>query len=86
MPGHGSKATRSRCRWLSTIRSRTLLRFATQPVDGFDLFLLEGMSRAGITQVLTDDGDYSTVPGLEVFTANPRVLAAARSASLLLVR
>lgn len=63
-----------------------LLRFATQAVDGFDLFLLEGMSQAGITQVLTDDGDYGTVPGLEVFTANPRVVAAARSAGLLLSR
>ena len=63
-----------------------LVRFATQAVDGFDLFLLEGMSRAGTTQVLTDDGDYGTVPGLEVFTANPRVVAAARSAGLLLNR
>jgi hypothetical protein len=63
-----------------------LARFATQAVDGFDLFLLEGMSAAGLTQVLTDDGDYCTVPGLEVFTANPRVLAAARSARLLLNR
>jgi hypothetical protein len=63
-----------------------LIRFATQPVDGFDLFLLEGMAAAGITQVLTDDGDYSTVPGLEVFTANPRVITAARSAGLLLLR
>src|SRR5262249_43167419 len=63
-----------------------LSRFATQPVDGFDLFLLAAMATAAITQVWTDDGDYCTVPGLEVFTANPRVLAAARSAGLLLVR
>lgn len=63
-----------------------LVRFASQPVDGFDLFLLEGMSAAGVKQVLTDDGDYGTVPGLEVFTANPRVIAAARSAGLLLLR
>lgn len=63
-----------------------LLRFATQAVDGFDLFLLESMAAAGITQVLTDDGDYGTVPGLEVFTANPRLIAAARTAGLLLLR
>ena len=63
-----------------------LARFATQPVDGYDLFLLEGLSAAGLTQVLTDDGDYCTVPGIEVFTANPRVVAAARSTGLLLVR
>jgi hypothetical protein len=63
-----------------------LLRFTTQAVDGFDLFLLEGMSTAGVTQVLTDDGDYCTVPGIQVFTANPRVVSAARSAGLLLRR
>jgi hypothetical protein len=63
-----------------------LLRYATQPVDGYDLFLLEALSAAGLTQVLTDDGDYCTVPGVHVFTANPRVVAAARSAGLLLVR
>ena len=63
-----------------------LARFATQSVDGYDLFLLEAMSAGGIHQVLTDDGDYCTVPGLEVFTANPRVVAAARAAGRLLVR
>jgi hypothetical protein len=63
-----------------------LLRFATQPVDGYDLFLLEAMAAAGVSQVLTDDGDYCTVSGLEVFTANPRVIASARSAGLLLSR
>jgi hypothetical protein len=63
-----------------------LVRFATQPVDGYDLFLLEGLSAAKLTQVLTDDGDYCTVPGVEMFTANPRVVAAARSAGRLAVR
>ena len=29
-----------------------LLRFATQPVDGYDLFLLEGLFAAGLTQML----------------------------------
>jgi hypothetical protein len=60
-------------------------RFARQP-DGYDLFLLEALAAAGVSQVLTDDGDYCTVPGIEVFTANPRVVAAARSAGLLVVR
>jgi hypothetical protein len=63
-----------------------LARYATQPVDGYDLFLLEAMSAAGVAQVLTDDGDYCTVPGFQVFTANPRVIAGARSAGLLVVR
>jgi len=63
-----------------------LIRFATQPVDGFDLFLLEAMSSASVSQVLSDDGDFCTVPGVQVFTANLRVVAAARSAGLLVTR
>jgi hypothetical protein len=63
-----------------------LARFATQPVDGYDLFLLEAISAAGISQVLTDDGDYCTDPDIQVFTANPRVVSAARAAGLLVSR
>jgi hypothetical protein len=63
-----------------------LARLSTQQVDGYDLFLLEAMSTAGVKQVQTDDGDYCTVPGIEVFTANARVVAAARTAGLLISR
>lgn len=63
-----------------------LSRFASDAVDSHDLFLLEAMASAGVTQILTDDGDFCTVAGIEVFTANPRVLAAARSQGRLLVR
>jgi hypothetical protein len=66
--------------------SAALVRFATQPVDGYDLFHLEAMSAAGITQLLSDDGDFCTVSGIQLFTANSRVVAAARSAGLLVVR
>jgi hypothetical protein len=69
-----------------TCTDAALVRFGTQQVDGHDLFLLEAMSAAGVRQVLTDDGDYCTVPGIQVFTANPRVIAAARSAGLVVTR
>ncbi len=68
------------------VTDAALARFATQPVDGYDLFLLEALSAAGLTQVLSDDGDFCTVPGIQLFTANSRVVAAARSAGLLVVR
>lgn len=42
-----------------------LTRFLTQPLDGYDLLILEAMDRAGIMQVITDDGDYVTVPGIK---------------------
>jgi hypothetical protein len=58
----------------------------SSPVDGYDLFLLEAMAAAGVSQLLTDDGDFCCVPGIEMYTANPRVLAAARSQGRLCVR
>ena len=54
-----------------------LARFQTEKLDGHDLFLVEVMVAAGVTQVLTDDGDFWMVPGIQVFTANRPVLAAA---------
>lgn len=61
-----------------------LSRFATQLIDGYDLFLLETMRLHSVTKVITDDGDYVTVPGIQVFTANQNVInAAARQGKLL---
>lgn len=54
-----------------------LARLASQPLDGYDLFILEAMNASGIVQILTDDGDYCTVPGVRMFTANRNVLVAA---------
>ncbi len=63
-----------------------LIRFRTQLLDGYDLFILEAMSREGIIQVITDDGDFSTVPGIRVFTANNSVITAAMNQGKLLRR
>jgi len=61
-------------------------RLATQEVDGYDSLLLQAVSEAGVTQVVTDDGDYATVPGLQVFTCNRNVIAAAHSQGKLIQR
>lgn len=63
-----------------------LNRVQTQLLDGYDLFIVEAMARANVLQVLTDDGDYCTVPGIQVFTANRNVINAARSQGKLLTR
>jgi predicted nucleic acid-binding protein len=63
-----------------------LTRFQTQLLDGYDLLILEAMDKAGVNQVITDDGDYVTVPGIKVFTANAGAIAAARSQGKLVVR
>ncbi|MEH2419861.1 MAG: hypothetical protein V7K48_02620 [Nostoc sp.] len=47
-----------------------LNRFQTQLLDGYDLLILEAMDKGGVTQIITDDGDYVTVPGIKLFTAN----------------
>jgi hypothetical protein len=44
------------------------------------------MDKAGVTQIITDDGDYVTVPGIKVFTANSGAIAAAKSQGKLLIR
>ncbi|MBH8562771.1 hypothetical protein I8748_11360 [Nostoc sp. CENA67] len=56
-----------------------LNRFQTQAVDGYDLLLLEAISRAeaGKIQIITNDMDYAVVPGIEVFTSNNYVIQAA---------
>jgi predicted nucleic acid-binding protein len=63
-----------------------LNRFQTQPLDGYDLFILEAMNKAGIDKVITDDGDYVTVPGIKVFTANQNAIAVANSQGKLIIR
>jgi predicted nucleic acid-binding protein len=63
-----------------------LARFQTQSLDGYDLFILEAHSKAGLIQVLTDDGDFCSVPGIQVFTANANVINAATSQGKLLRR
>ncbi|MEH1870167.1 hypothetical protein [Nostoc sp.] len=61
-------------------------RFQTQILDGYDLLILEAMDKAGVKQIITDDGDYATVPGIKVFTANSGAIAAATTQGKLLVR
>jgi hypothetical protein len=63
-----------------------LIRFQTQPLDGYDLFMLLAAAQGQIVQVLTDDGDYCTIPGIQMFTANRNVLNTARAQGKLLVR
>lgn len=63
-----------------------LTRFSTQCLDGYDLFILESMNQESVTKIITDDGDYVTVPEIQVFTANPGALKAARNQGKLITR
>ena len=55
-------------------------------VDGYDAIMLEGIKNSGIKNILTDDSDYASIPGITMFTANPRVICEARNADKLIVR
>jgi hypothetical protein len=63
-----------------------IMRIQTEPLDGYDLFLLEAAASLGVKQVITDDGDYCCVPGIQMFTSNRGVIAAAHAQGKLLVR
>lgn len=63
-----------------------LTRIGSDMLDGYDLFMVEQMLASGMVKVITDDGDYASVAGLRVFTANQNVINAARSQGKLIVR
>jgi predicted nucleic acid-binding protein len=63
-----------------------LNRMQIEKVDGYDLFILESMRTHGVVQVITDDGDYATVPGIQVFTANRNVIKEASAQGRLVTR
>lgn len=60
--------------------------FPSVSLDGYDLFMAETALKAGVTQIITDDGDYATVPGLTIFTANFRVIQEANKVGKLIKR
>ncbi|MDI7259563.1 MAG: PIN domain-containing protein [Thermodesulfobacteriota bacterium] len=69
-----------------TTTSSAINRLQNDLVDGYDLFILETIERHKIPQVITDDGDFTTISGVQIFTANRTVLNAARSQGKLVVR
>ncbi len=63
-----------------------LTRLQSQFLDGYDLFMLEAMAKAGVVQVITDDGDFTSVAGIQVFTSNAKVIQAAQNQGKLVIR
>ena len=72
---------------IDTSTTQTALkRLVNEKVDGYDLFLLEAMKNNGVVQIITDDGDFSSVSGIKIFTANLNVIRAARDQGKLIKR
>ena len=59
-------------------RRKRMQSFEQLPVDGYDLFSINAIKAAGISQVISDDGDFCTVPGITLFTANSSAIRAAQ--------
>jgi hypothetical protein len=70
------------------VAKSALARFQTQAVDGYDLLILEAISRAGTEQIriITDDMDYATVPDIQMFTSNTNIIRSAKSQGKLVRR
>ena len=63
-----------------------LKRLTLSAVDPYDALMIEAALRAGVTQVLTDDGDFCTLSGITMFTANRGVIEAAKTSGKLVKR
>lgn len=63
-----------------------LLEFKTMVLDGYDLFLLQAARSSGVSQIISDDGDFCQVAGIVLYTSNQGVIAAAQTQGKLIVR
>ncbi|WP_182200103.1 PIN domain-containing protein [Paraliobacillus salinarum] len=63
-----------------------LNKMGKQALDGYDLFLMEFVERAGINKVISDDKDLASVPNIYLFTANKNLISEAESQGKLIVR
>jgi hypothetical protein len=60
------------------VTDQALNRFQNQLIDGYDIFLMEFLHKSGIVNVISDDGDLASVPGIKLFTANRTVISEAK--------
>lgn len=56
-----------------------LTNMTSNTLDGYDLMIYECMKNHEIKNIITDDGDYTSVDGINVFTLNANVLSEARN-------
>lgn len=61
-------------------------KISSKTIDVYDLFILNSMQLHEIKQIITADGDFATISGIQVFTANNTVIQAAKMQGKLIVR
>jgi len=70
----------------SNFMTESLSLFPATQLDGYDLFTAQLAKQSQVNQIITDDGDYATVAGLTIFTANQKILNLANQCGKLVVR
>ena len=66
--------------------SNTIGKFGSFEVDGYDCLIADYMLSSGLSNIVTDDGDFASVAGITVFTANRNLIQRAQQAGKLLTR
>ncbi len=66
--------------------TQAIADFNSQEVDGYDGLIILAAKNANINQIITDDIDFITVPGITVFTANRNAISIAKSKNKLITR
>lgn len=56
------------------LSENSLTSFKQTMLDPYDAFFYEMMKSEGIVKIITDDADFKTAIGLEIYTANNRLL------------
>lgn len=60
--------------------------FQSDRLDAYDILILLSAKSINTMNIISDDGDFSTVDGVTLYTANSRVIDAARNSGRLLNR
>ena len=63
-----------------------LKRLSLSKLDGYDAFIINSLLSQGMVKVITDDGDYTSVPGLQVYTANNNVIRSSTAQGKVIAR
>lgn len=66
------------------ITSSCISNMPLNTLDGYDLMIHKSMSDSEILNIITHDADYTSVPGINVFTINRNVILAAGNQGKLL--
>lgn len=56
------------------------------PIEGYDLCFVEALKQEGVTGIITDDCDFTCIPGIQVYTANISAITAATTQGKIVVR